>query len=93
MREGGAMSTWYDKDETVFSICVGGEPQCVEDEEGNLLYSILASEQCDECGSTLPDGGQASFVLGASGGSPCYFCEKCGTMYRIRRTLARETVF
>jgi len=87
------MSTWYDKDATVFSICVNGEPHCVEDEDGNLLDSILASEQCDECGSTLPDGSQAPFVLRASGGSACYFCEKCGARYWIRRTLASETVF
>jgi len=79
---------------TVLSIRVGGEAHCVQDEDGNLLDAILASEQCDECGSTRPDdGSQAPFVLGESGGSPCYYCEQCGSRYRIRRTLARETVF
>jgi len=82
-----------DEDSTVFSICVGGEAHCVEDDDGELLDSILASEQCDGCGSTRPDGSQAPLVLGASGGSACYFCEQCGARYRIRRTLARETVF
>jgi hypothetical protein len=82
----------HDED-TVFSICVSGVAHCVEDDDGELLDSILASEQCDRCGSTHPDGHQAPLVLGASGGRPCYFCEQCGARYRIGRTLARETVF
>jgi len=77
----------------VASIRVGGEAHCVQDADGNLVDEILASEQCDSCGSTRDDGSQAPFVLGASGGSACYICEQCGAEYRIGRTADTETVF
>jgi hypothetical protein len=77
----------------VASIRVAGVAHCVQDDEGNLVDEIVATEQCDSCGSTRDDGSQAPLVLGASGGSACYICDRCGAEHRIRRTSDEETVF
>ena len=77
----------------VKSITVGGEAHCVQDDDGNLVREIMATEPCDSCGSTRDDSCQAPFVLGASGGTPLYMCSNCGAEYQIGRTAEAETAF
>lgn len=77
----------------VSSIRVGGEAFCVEDPDGNLIEELVASEQCDSCGSTRDDGSQAPFVVRSDGGGSYYACEQCGAKYDIGRTPDEETVF
>lgn len=77
----------------VASIRVAGEAHCVQDDDGNLVDEIVATEQCDSCGSTRDDGSQAPLVLGASKGSACYICDQCGAEYRMGRISDEETVF
>ncbi len=77
----------------VRSIRVAGEAHCVEDSDGALKEELVASEQCDSCGSTREDGSQAPFVLDETGAEPVYACDACGATYRIVHTSDTETVF
>lgn len=77
----------------VRAIRVGGEAHCVEGADGKLREEIVASEQCDACGSTREAGSQAPFFLDESRPMPEYRCERCGARYRIIHSLDTETVF